>query len=147
MFPYLKQAKASLKYPKEQMSLIIMDTFKGQDNDAILDLCKKHTCQVIIVPHNLTNKFQPLDITVHKLDESFISVKYNELFSKQVSQPLEKVIQRADVKVSLAPIGLEVIHAKWILKLYNHLCHQNEIILNPSKLLELQRQLYQLIQR
>ena len=29
IFPYLKQAKASLKYPKEQMSLIIMDTFKG----------------------------------------------------------------------------------------------------------------------
>ena len=107
MFPYLKQAKPNLKYPKEQMSLIIMDTFKGQDNDAILDLCEKHTCQVIIVPHILTNKFQPLDITVHKLDESFISVKYNELFSKQVSQPFEKVIQRANVKVSLAPIGLE----------------------------------------
>ena len=36
IFPYLKQAKASLKYPKEQMSLIIMDTFKVQDNDVIL---------------------------------------------------------------------------------------------------------------
>ena len=28
IFSYLKQAKTSLKYPKEQMSLIIMDTFK-----------------------------------------------------------------------------------------------------------------------
>ena len=36
IFPYLKQAKVSLKYPKEQMSLIIMDTFKVQDNDVIL---------------------------------------------------------------------------------------------------------------
>ena len=66
IFPYLKQAKASLKHPKEQMSLIIMDTFKGQDKDVILDLCEKHVCQVVIVPHNLTNKFQPLDITVNK---------------------------------------------------------------------------------
>ena len=72
IFPYLKQAKASLKYPKEQMSLIIMDHFKGQDNNMILDLCEKHKCQVVIVPHNLTNKFQPLDITVHKPVKSFI---------------------------------------------------------------------------
>ena len=56
-FPYLKQAKASLKYPEEQTSLIIMDTFKRQENDVILDLCEKHMCQVDIVPHNLTNKF------------------------------------------------------------------------------------------
>ena len=57
IFPYLKQAKASLKYPKEQMSLIIIDTFKGQDKDVILDLCEKHMCKVVIAPHNLTNKF------------------------------------------------------------------------------------------
>ena len=133
IFPYLKQAKASLKYPKEQMSLIIMDTFKGQDNDVILDLCEKHMCQVVIVPHNLTNKFQPLDITVNKPAKSFISNKYNEWFSKQVSQQLEKGIQPADVKVSLGLIELKVMHAKWILELYNHLCHQNEIILNGFK--------------
>ena len=53
IFLYLKQAKASLKYRKEQMSLIIIDTFKGEDNDVILDLCKKHMCQVVIVSHNL----------------------------------------------------------------------------------------------
>ena len=85
VFPYLKQAKASLKCPKEQISLIIMDTFKGQNNDVILDLCKKHMCQVVIVPHNLMNKFQPLDITANTPVKSFISNKYNEWFSKQVS--------------------------------------------------------------
>ena len=121
IFPYLKQAKASLKYPKEQMSLIIMDTFKEQDNDMILDLCKKHMCQVVIFARNLKNKFQPLDITVNKMPRSFISKEYNERFSKQVSQQLEKVIQPADVKVSLGLIELKVMHAKWILKLYNHL--------------------------
>ena len=121
IFPYLKQAKASLKYPKEQMSLIIMDTFKEQDNDMILDLCKKHMCQVVIFARNLKNKFQPLDITVNKMPRSFISKEYNERFSKQVSQQLEKVIQPADAKVSLGLIELKVMHAKWILKLYNHL--------------------------
>ena len=62
IFPYLKQAKSGLKYLKERMPLIIMDFFKGQDNDVILDLCEKHMCQVIVVSHNLTNKFQPVDL-------------------------------------------------------------------------------------
>ena len=57
IFPYLEQAKASLKYPKEQMSLIIMETFKGQDNDVVLDLCKKHMYHVVIIPHSLTKVF------------------------------------------------------------------------------------------
>ena len=112
IFPYLEQAKASLKYPREQMSLIIMDNFKGQDNDVILDLCERHMCQVVIIPHTLTNQFQPLDITVNKLAKSFISNKYNEWFPKQISKQLEKGIQPADVKVSLSLTELKVMHAK-----------------------------------
>ena len=86
-------------------------------------------CQVVIVPHNLTNKFQPLDITINKPAKSFISNKYNEGFFKQVPQKLEKGIQPA----SLGLIDLKVMHAKWILELYHHLCRQNEIILNDFK--------------
>ena len=33
IFPFLDQIKERMGYPKEQMSLVIMDTFKGQDND------------------------------------------------------------------------------------------------------------------
>ena len=58
------------------MSLIIMDTFTGQDKDVIFVLCEKHVCQVVIVLHNLTNKFQPLDITVNKPAKSFILNKH-----------------------------------------------------------------------
>ena len=124
---------ASLKCPKEQMSLIIMDTFKGQDNDVILDLCQKNFCQVVIVPHNLTNWFQPLDITVNKPVKSFISNKYNEWFSMLVSQQLDKGTQPVDVQVSLGLTEMKVMHAKWILELYNYLCRQNKIILNGFK--------------
>ena len=81
------------------------------------------------IAHTVTKKFQPLDITVNKPAKSFILNKYNEWFSKQ----LEKGIQPADIKVSLGLIELKVMHAKWILELYNHLCHQNEIILNGFK--------------
>ena len=33
IFPYLKTVKRENGYPEEQYALIIMDTYKGQDND------------------------------------------------------------------------------------------------------------------
>ena len=66
LLPYLKQVKANLEYPEDQMFLMIMDIFKGQNNYVILDLCQKYFCQIVIVPHNLTNRLQPLDVTVNK---------------------------------------------------------------------------------
>ena len=74
--------------PKEQHSLVIIDTIKGQDNDILKELCDETFCKVVIVPHNLTNKFQPSDIpaTANKPVKAFISIKYNSWFSKQVAQ-------------------------------------------------------------
>ena len=46
-----------------------MDIFKGQDNNHIF-------CIIVIVPHNVTNKFQPLD-TVNKPTKKLIAYKYN----------------------------------------------------------------------
>ena len=36
---YLRAKKIELGYPQEQFSLIIMDTFKGQDNKEIKSFC------------------------------------------------------------------------------------------------------------
>ena len=77
VFPHFKNVRKAKGYPDEQVSLIIMDTFKGQDNNEVVKLCRKNNCALIIVPHNLTNKFQPLDITVNKPAKSFIKDKYN----------------------------------------------------------------------
>ena len=44
------------------MSLIIMDTFKGQDNDKMRKFCAKNSCEIVSIPHKSTNKFQPLHI-------------------------------------------------------------------------------------
>ena len=63
-FPTLK--------PKEWYSLIVMDTFKDQDNAEIKALCLKNDCELVIVPHNLTNKFQPLDISINQKQRSHL---------------------------------------------------------------------------
>ena len=66
IFLYIEKVKKEKDLPKE-MTLITMDTFKGQDNDTIFKLCQKNNCVRVIVPHNLTNRFQSLDISVQEL--------------------------------------------------------------------------------
>ena len=50
IFPFFQKTKEEYNYPKEQMSLVIMDTFKGQDNNVLKELCEKNFCEVVIVP-------------------------------------------------------------------------------------------------
>ena len=75
-------------YPKRTIFFVIMDTFRGQDNKVLKELFDENFCKVVIVPHNLTNKFQSLGISVNKPAKAFISNKYNSWFSKQVSAQL-----------------------------------------------------------
>ena len=77
-FPYLKDTKQSKSYSLEQHALIIMDTFKGQGNDTLKKMYAENNCDVVIVPHNLPNKFQPLYFSVNKAAKSFIENKYND---------------------------------------------------------------------
>ena len=61
-----------------------MDTFKEQGNDTLKKLCAENNWDVVIVPHNLTNKFQSLDLSVNKAAKSSIENKYNDWFADQV---------------------------------------------------------------
>ena len=60
VFPCFKNVRKAKGYPDEQMGFIKMDAFKEQDHDEAAKLCHRSNCALIIVPHNLTNKIQPL---------------------------------------------------------------------------------------
>ena len=127
IFPYLTKVKSQNGFPDEQFSLVIMDTFNGQDNKAIKTLCLEHYCGS---PHNLTHKFQPLDLTVNKSVKSSIQNMYNKWFSDQVAiQPL-KGIAPADMNVSLKISHIKPMHARWIKVLYDYLRGEPEMIIN-----------------
>ena len=83
------------------MRLVIMDTFKGQDNEEVAKLCHENNFVSIIVPHNLTNKFQLLDITFNKPEKSFIKKKYNIWCTEQAIKQLNEGKDSADVEVLL----------------------------------------------
>ena len=73
IFLYLSVKKKEFGYPEVHRSMIIMDTFKGHDNEEMKRLCAKNNCELVIVPHNLTNKFQPLDFSISQSAKKFFS--------------------------------------------------------------------------
>ena len=131
IFPYLEDTKRSKSYPSEQYDLTIMDIFKGQDNDTLKKLCAENNCNVVIVPHNLTNKFQPLDLSVNKAAKSFIQNKYNDWFADQVFTELQNGKDHNDVKISSKLSHLKPIHNE-IIDWYNHVIKEKEMIVRGS---------------
>ena len=112
------------------MSPVITDTFKGQENDEMRKFCAKSSCEIVIISHNLTNKLQPLDLSVNKVANSFISNKYNPWLANEVSKQLRAEKAAADVKVSLKLSAIKPLHEKWIVDMHNALKDDKEMVIN-----------------
>ena len=95
--------------------------------------CAKTSCEIVIIPQNLTNKFQPLDISVNKAAKSFISDKYNFWLANKMSKQLTAGNVATDVKVSLKLPVIKRLHANWIVDLYNTLTDDNEMAINSFR--------------
>ena len=104
-----------------------MDTSKGQDNDILKKFCSENSCEIVILPHNLTNKFQPLALTINKATKIFIQNQYNDWFSNQVAHQLKSVKYPINIKISKLS-DLKSLHAGWIVNLHNHMQGEWETI-------------------
>ena len=129
----MEKIKVETGYLKEQVSFVIMDTFKGQDNDRMRKFCAKNSCEIAIVPHNLTNEFQPLDISAKKAAKSFVFDKYNSWLANEVSKQLRAGKEVVNVEVSLKLSVIKSLHAKWIVDLYKTLKDDKEMTINDFK--------------
>ena len=104
-----------------------MDTIKGQNNEDIAKLCKK---KPLSARHNLTNKFQPLDLTVNKPAKCFIKDLYNTWYADQVADQLAKGKAPADVDVSVNLTVIKPLHVTWITQRHDNLKGRKNLIFN-----------------
>ena len=89
-----------------------MNTFKGQGNEEMKQLCAKNNCKLAIVPHNLTNKFQLLAISINESEKKFILNKFNAWYANRVSKHFSNRVGPDNVKVSLKLSDLKPLHAR-----------------------------------
>ena len=63
--PYLTKKKNELHLPQDHPSLLIMDVFREQMTEKVLEKLKRSKIFLVKVPANMIHIFQPLDLTVH----------------------------------------------------------------------------------
>lgn len=76
----------------------------------------------VLVPANMTNHFQPLDVSVNKAAKDLMRASYTSHYQTEVQRQLNAGVAPHDVKVDKTFKGIKVKHAGWITKAYHDLC-------------------------
>ena len=82
------EKRKELSLPDEQKAILVFDVFKGQKTERVQSLIADNNCISVFVPANMTNYFQPLDLTVngHAKYGKRNGTKFNIKFFNHVQQ-------------------------------------------------------------
>ena len=98
--------REKLKSEPSQPALMILDVFSGQMITPVTMKLKENHIKYARVSANMTNLFQPLDLTLNRSAKAFMNRKFSEWYSLQVIKQLdiEKNCQEIEVKLLLSTL-------------------------------------------
>ena len=103
----------------DQKSFVIMNVFKGLVTPMVLNLHKGSKIVVVLVPTNMTNFLQPLDLTVNGYVKKFMQGKFNAWYSLQIGNQLDAGKQLQEIDVPLRLSLLKPLHAECLVECYS----------------------------
>ena len=124
MLPYIEDRRKKLRKPN-QTALLTMDVFCGQITDDVTSLLTEHNVHVVLVPNNMTQLFQPLDLTVNKHCKSFLKRLFSKSYLHQIKNQLSigKKMEEVDIKFTLTTI--KPLHAQWLVEFYKEMTSES----------------------
>ena len=117
--PYVKEERKCLGRNSDQMALLIIDLFRGQMTEPVLNILKKYNICLIKVPANMTDIFQLLDLTVNRSAKSFFKRKFTQWYSSQIQRDMESGKHIDEIEVKLNLTTLKFLHATWTIEYYD----------------------------
>ena len=120
---YLTEKKAKLKLPNNQQALAIIDRFRGQCTEEVLQLLQQHNIDIVYVPANCTGLLQPLDLSISKLAKDFLRGKFQEWYADQIYNQREDVV--TPVKFPLKQ--MKSLGAQWMINWNDYILAHPEI--------------------
>jgi len=132
--PYVEKEREILDN-KNQPALLILDVFRGQMTSEVTDLLKENNIFFVKIPNNMTDLFQPLDLTVNGYCKSYFKRKFAHWFAQQFDRQLSLVNKVEDVVIKFQLTEIKPIHAHWISEFYNHMSTNegSKVIINGWK--------------
>ena len=84
VFPYFDKVREAMEAP-DHKALLIMDNFSGQTTNTSLEKLKERGIVLVMVPASMTNRLQPLDVSVNK---DFLREKFRTRYAEEVEKQL-----------------------------------------------------------
>lgn len=129
--PYVQEKRKQLRLADSQSALVILDEFKGQTTDAVLNLLRQNDIEYVLVPPNCTDRLQPLDVSINKPVKDFLRRKFTDWYAEKIvaQQDSGTATQPVDMKLSIMkPIG-----AKWMIEAFDYIQSHPDMIRNGFK--------------
>ena len=82
--PYMKEKRKHLGLDSKHVGLVILDKFKEQTTDKVLNLLQTNDLMYVIVPPNCTDRLQPLDVSVNRAAKQFLRNKFENWYADQI---------------------------------------------------------------
>ena len=86
---------------------------------ATVKLAENHI-KYVKVPANMTNLFQPLDLTINRSTIAFMNKKFTKWYSLEIMKQLDSGKNTDEIEVKLLLSKLKPLHASWLIELYKH---------------------------
>ena len=118
--PFVEKIRAKLDDPN-QSALLIWDVFRGQKTESVIEVLKENNIHNENIPNNMSNYYQPLDLTTNNWAKEFLKTKFSQWYSEQIQDALDsgKAIEDIEVKVPLSV--MKPLHGCWLIEMYNEL--------------------------
>ena len=114
MAPYVEKTRTKLDDPK-QSALLIWDVFRGQKTESVIEILKENNIHTEYIPNNMTNYYQPLDLTTNKWAKEFLKTKFSQWYSEQIQDALDSGKAIEDIEVKVLWSVMKPIHGCWLL--------------------------------
>ena len=131
LLPYIANKRCCLQLEPDYPALVIFDNFKARITTGVLQLIKDNNVRVAMVPPNCTDRLQPMDVSVNKAVKNFLRQQFQMWYADQVCEQLAK--NRADETVDLKLSIVKPLGASWIIKAYDYITSQSDIVINGFK--------------
>ena len=129
--PYMVEKRKQLGLDSKHNGLVILDEFKGQTTNRVLNLLQRHHLFYVIVLANCTDRLQPLDVSLNRAAKQFLRKKFENWYA-------DNIVAQKNTRKELEPVDrrlaiVKPIAAKWMISLYDYLVAHPHIIRNGFK--------------
>lgn len=130
LIPYVQKTREKLSLPNDQPWLLIADVFKGQWTEAVTKGVSESHGKMCAVPSNMTNVYQPLDLSVNRSCKSYLRREAQCWYSKEIEKQVKEGKQSHEIKVDTRVSVVKPLHAKWVVSFYDYMNGHPEIVMS-----------------